>query len=303
MAFDSDVDAVIDVIADAVRRERCILFLGAGVHAPPPEPSRFEYPAEQRPPIGPALSRMLAAGCDLSERVPGEDPSNLQRVAGFYELWRSRKQLVDAVTEAVQTGKQPSPMMGALAELGFPLVITTNYDKLFESALTGEDRTPHTVIYNPKSEETGDDYPDPTAESPVVFKIHGDIGNRDSLVITDEDYINFVLRMSDKGPYDPVPLGLKFYLTRWTTLFVGYSLLDYNLRLLFKTLRWRIDPASMPDVYSVDYHPDPLIFDVWHNQRRYVKFIAQDVWTFVPRLYERVLGKEFEPSPSRANVR
>ena len=79
---------------------------------------------------------------------------------------------------------------------------------------------------------------------------------------------------------------------------VGYSLLDYNLRLLFKTLRWKIDSASVPDMYSVDYHPDPLIFDVWHNQRRYVKFIAQDVWAFVPRLYERVLGKEFQPSPS-----
>src|SRR5579864_8965294 len=115
MAFDSDVDAVIDVIADAVRREHCILFLGAGVHAPPPEASRFDYPAERRPPIGASLSRMLAAGCSLSERFPSEDPENLQRVALFYEIWRSRRQLVDAVTEAVQTGKRPSPMLRALA--------------------------------------------------------------------------------------------------------------------------------------------------------------------------------------------
>ena len=97
--------------------------------------------------------------------------------------------------------------------------------------------------------------------------------------------------MSNKDPYDPVPLTLKYYLTGWTTLFVGYSLLDYNLRLLFKTLRWKIDSANVPEMYSVDYRPDPLIFDVWHNQRRYVKFIAQDVWAFVPRLYELVLGE------------
>ena len=31
-----------------------------------------------------------------------------------------------------------------------------------------------------------------------------------------------------------------------------------------------------------DYHPDPLIFDVWHDQRRYVKFIAQGVWASSP---------------------
>ncbi len=210
---------------------------------------------------------------------------------------RSRHQLVDAIIEAVQTGKRPSPMLRALAEMGFPLVITTNYDQLFERALIAVGKQPRVAVYKPNPEVT-DDYRDPTAESPIVFKIHGDIQRPETIVITDEDYIQFVLRMSDKDPYDPVPLTLKYYLTGWTTLFVGYSLLDYNLRLLFKTLRWKIDRASAPDMYSVDYHPDPLIFDVWHNQRRYVKFIAQDVWMFVPRLYERVLGKEFQPSPS-----
>ncbi len=101
--------------------------------------------------------------------------------------------------------------------------------------------------------------------------------------------------MSDKEPYDPIPLSLKHFLTGWTTLFVGYSLLDYNLRLLFKTLRWKIDPANMPDMYSVDFRPDALILDVWQNQRRYVKFIAEDVWSFVPQLYEVVLGEELAP--------
>ena len=132
-------------------------------------------------------------------------------------------------------------------------------------------------------------------QSPILFKIHGDISRPETIVVTDEDYIQFVLRMSNKDPYDPIPLTLKFYLTGWTTLFVGYSLLDYNLRLLFRTLRWKIDSANVPDMYSVDYHPDPLIFDVWHNQRRYVKFIAQDAWAFVPKLYQLVLGKELSP--------
>ena len=302
LTFDSGVDGFIGVIADAISHQRCILFLGAGVHAPPPDQSLFEYPAEQRPPIGAALSRKLAASCDLSEQLPGEDPANLQRVALCYEIARTRRQLVDAVIEAVQTGKRPSPMLRALAELDFPLVITTNYDQLFESALTAADKPPRVAVYRP-NREVMEDYHDLAAERPIVFKIHGDIQRPETIVITDEDYIQFVLRMSDKEPYDPVPLMLKYHLTEWTTLFVGYSLLDYNLRLLFKTLRWKIDLASVPDMYSVDYRPDPLILAVWSNQRRYVKFIAQDVWTFVPRLYERVLGKEFQPSPSSVNVR
>jgi SIR2-like domain len=301
LTFDPDADDFIREIADDIRQQHCILFLGAGVHAPPPGKSPFEYPAEQRPPIGSDLSKMLAENCSFAKRIPGGDATNLQRVAMCYEVTHSRRQLVDAVAQAVQTGKRPSPMLRALAELGFPLVITTNYDQLFENALIAEDKHPRVAVYRPAREAT-EDYRDPTDKSPVVFKIHGDIERPETIVITDEDYIQFVLRMSDKDQYDPVPLMLRYHLTEWTTLFIGYSLLDYNLRLLFKTLRWKMDLANIPDSYSVDRRPDPLVLDVWYNQRRYVKFIAQDVWTFVPRLYECVLGKEFQPSPSSANV-
>jgi hypothetical protein len=294
MPVEHDVESTIELVAAAVREGRCILFLGAGVHAPPADGSSFDYPVEQRPPIGSALSEQLAHTSGLADQFPDEDPRNLQRVALFYEIARSRRQLVAAVSSAVQDGKRPSPLLKALAELDFPIVITTNYDHHFERALAGAGKDPRVSIYTPELQATTD-YRDPTAESPIVFKIHGDISRPETIVVTDEDYIQFVLRMSNKDPYDPVPLTLKYYLTGWTTLFVGYSLLDYNLRLLFKTLRWKIDSANIPDMYSVDFAPDPLIFDVWDNQRRYVKFIAQDAWAFVPRLYESVLARELTP--------
>jgi hypothetical protein len=291
MSAESQVSRVLDLVGEAVRSQQCILFLGAGVHAPPPEAALFRYPAEQRPPSGAALSRELAAECDFARRFPGEDPGNLQRVALAYEIDSSRGRLVDAISSAVDTGTAPSPMLRALARLDFSLVITTNYDQLFERALRDEGKRPRVVVYNPAPEPTAD-FRNATPESPVVYKLHGDIAHRESLVVTDEDYIQFVLRMSDKEPYDPIPLSLKFFLTGSTTLFVGYSLLDYNLRLLFKALRWKIDAANVPAMYSVDFRPDPLILDVWQSQRRYVKFIAQDVWSFVPALYELVVGKE-----------
>jgi hypothetical protein len=290
----TDVSLALSVVAEAVEDRECILFLGAGVHAAPPANSAFSYPAERRPPVGSQLSHALAERCDLAASLPDEDPGHLQRVALAYEIALSRARLVDAVTDAVQVGKQPSPMLRALARLDFPVVITTNYDQHFEKALRDEGKEPRVAIYTPRLEATVD-YRKPTVQSPIVFKIHGDISRPETIVITDEDYIDFVLRMSNKEPYDPLPRRLKVYLTDWTTLFVGYSLLDYNLRLLFKTLRWKIDNASLPDMYSVDFSPDPLIMDVWQSQRRYVKFIAQDVWAFVPQLYQRLVGEELLP--------
>jgi hypothetical protein len=285
---------VTDDIARAVSNGECILFLGAGVHCPPPEGSGYAYPEEERPPMGSALSEQLAAKCDLAARYPNESPRQLARVSLFYETTRSRNQLVDEIKAAVQNGKRPSPALRALAELGFPLVITTNFDRLFERALMEAGKDPELSVYSPSSSDETRDYPgaQPTPERPFVLKIHGDVGHPESLVVTDEDYIQFVLRMSDKEPYHPVPMTFRFFFMKWTTLFVGYSLIDYNLRLLFKTLRWRIDSANVPDTYSVDLYPDPLILDVWQNQRRYVKFLAEDVWTFVPELYRKVMGKE-----------
>jgi hypothetical protein len=290
MAIDIETTSLVEQIADAIRKQQCILFLGAAVHAPPPEDSDYDYPEACRPPLGSALSRSLAEMCALGTRFPDEDPENLQRVALFYEIDRSRRQLVEAIRQAVHVGKKPSPVLRALAELDFPRAISTNYDQLFESALRAAGKDPRVSVYTPAREPTRD-FPNPTAESPILFKIHGDIDREESIVVTDEDYIRFLLRMSDKDPYDPVPLKLKADLTEWTTLFVGYSLLDYNLRVLFQALRWSIDPAYRPEMFSVDFSPDPLILYVWTSKERSLKFVVQDVWAFVPELYERVLGK------------
>jgi len=62
----------LDEIAESVRDGQCILFLGAGVHYPPPQGSTYSYPADQRPPLGKALSRHLANSYRLLAQHAGE---------------------------------------------------------------------------------------------------------------------------------------------------------------------------------------------------------------------------------------
>jgi hypothetical protein len=152
---------------------------------------------------------------------------------------------------------------------------------------------------NVEVNERTDDYPfrhDPSPELPFVLKIHGDIvKSGSSIVITEEDYIQFVLRMSDKEPFHPLPRTALYFMSKWPTLFLGYSLLDYNLRLLFKTLRWRLDPGIAPEMYSVDFRPDALVLEVLQNQRREVRYIVENVWNFVPALVKEVTGRDMAP--------
>ena len=87
-----------------------------------------------------------------------------------------------------------------------------------------------------------------------------------------------------------MPRTVIFRLVTWPTLFIGYSLQDYNLRLLLKTLRH--GKVQFKTSYSIDPSPDSLITRVWQHELGYVSFVVQDLWTFVPALYKKVTGDD-----------
>jgi hypothetical protein len=292
-----ETSMILETLVARIKKGECILFLGAGVHAPPSEGSKYKYPEESRPLLGRKLVEKMAEACRFENQFPDE-ALDLQRVSLCYELTQGlgRYELVDFLSKHVQENKQPSPALEMLAALPFKIVITTNYDHLFEKALERFNKDPYKFIYDPATPANGrtpDLNTDPTKERPMLFKMHGDLDKRSSIVITDEDYINFVQRMAEKDEVHPVPQTIRFRMLRWPTLFIGYSLRDYNLRLLFRTLRWKVDPANFPESYSIDKRPDGLVLKVWQDQRRFITFLVQDLWEFVPKLYEDVSGKAY----------
>jgi hypothetical protein len=292
-----------------IRAGECILFVGAGVHAPQstaepgtpgqsqPQPQVvYDYPVEVRPLLGGALAEQMATHCDFHGMLPNESPRDLQRVSLCYEKspGLGRNTMVAFLTEHLMREKKPSPVVRMLAALPFKIIVTTNYDRLMEMALRQQGKDPNVVVYDSNPDRpTRDVSQDPSTERPLVFKMHGDLDYPESIVITDEDYITFVQRMSDKDALHPVPMTIRFRMQRWSILFVGYSLRDYNLRLLFRTLRWRMDPASFPPSFSIDCNPDPLILQVWQNERQFITFVTQDMWSSVPYLFKEVTGKEY----------
>src|SRR5690606_21537816 len=102
-------ETALAAIAERVSKGECILFLGAGVHYPPPEGSLFTYPEQYRPPLGRALGDHLAAACHFNDKFPKDTSNNLQRIALYFETEFGRRELVDQVRNAVMTGKKPSP--------------------------------------------------------------------------------------------------------------------------------------------------------------------------------------------------
>src|SRR5262245_28123597 len=136
-----ELSAVKELVAQ-VKRGNCVLFLGAGVHAPPPPDSAYQYPEEQRPLLGGALAEKLAEEFGFTSKFPQESSRDLQRVSLFIETepGLGRKTLVDALQRYLREGKRPSSVLEMLVRLPFKIIVTTNFDGLLERALAKWDK-------------------------------------------------------------------------------------------------------------------------------------------------------------------
>jgi hypothetical protein len=158
---------------------------------------------------------------------------------------------------------------------------------------SGRTKAPIIRIYEPTRTTEPESVPiDPTEEKPILLKLHGDISKPNSIVITEEDYITFVQRMASPTLH-PIHQFIRVRMRAWPFLFIGYSLKDYNLRLLFRTLQWGSD-EKLPLSYSVDPSPDDLVVAVTGKERT-VSFIQRNLWDFVPPLFESVWGRPYKP--------
>jgi hypothetical protein len=284
-------------LVEKIQKGQCVLFLGAGINIGSTD-AAFPYPEAERPLQARELAKELIKGTDYKKKLRKEDYHNLTKTALLVETSPGgRGLLIEALKKHLGKDKHPSHALRMLACMPFSILITTNYDNLLEQALAAaDDKTPTKLGYNPKHDALPQDVDeDPTPRNPLVFKMHGDLGDPRSIVITDDDYINFIQRMSQKDrSHHPLPETVLYRLQKWPTLFIGYSLQDYNLRLLFRTLRWRLDRSQIQESYSVDLRPDPLILSVW-QERHQISFFKYDLWHFIPWLHEQVMGQEYRP--------
>jgi hypothetical protein len=133
---------------------------------------------------------------------------------------------------------RPSPVHVKLATLPFSLIVTTCQDELMIQALTAAGKAPTAQRYNLR----GDKLDNPefmltnSPQSPVVFRLFGDAADPSSLVLSENDVLDFLIAFVSERP--PVPNSLLRALKRvgQSFLFVGFGIRQWELRLLLKLL-------------------------------------------------------------------
>jgi SIR2-like domain len=110
-----------------------------------------------------------------------------------------------------------------IADLRFPIIYTTNYDRWIENALEA-----HGKPYAKVAEVS--DLLEASRDKTQVIKFHGDFSKDESLVLTESSYFERL----DFASYLDVKLRADSLAN--SILFIGYSLADVNIRFLLYKL-------------------------------------------------------------------
>lgn len=137
-----------------------------------------------------------------------------------------------------QASFEPSAVHTTLASLPFPLILTTCQDPLLKRSLLEAGKAPISQRYHLRGDKRQNPefmLPESPA-TPVVFHLFGDSAEPSSLVLSDNDILDFLIGIVSENP--PLPNSLLRVLKRpgQTFLFVGFGIRHWHLRILLKVI-------------------------------------------------------------------
>jgi hypothetical protein len=244
------------VIRNQLRAGKVVPFLGSGASViARPENVKWNAKRPAFLPSGLELAHCLAE----EARFPSMDPrdmDDLAKVSSYYADISGRRTLRERLREVLNYDFPIGPLHEFLASVPTCLVIVvTNYDTLLERAFLSAGKPYDLVVYPADQKDFANAVlwrkhgsSQPVAIAPneldidldkttVIYKMHGTIfpaGQEwDHFVITEEDYVEFLSRMTANAA---IPAIFYQYFRKRSFLFLGYSLRDWNLRVILKNL-------------------------------------------------------------------
>jgi len=223
-----------------------------------------------------------------------EDGAGLPRVAQYVSVMKGSGPLYDELHALLDADVPPTAvhrlfasMPPVLRERGVPhqLIVTTSYDLALEAAFLEAGEEFDVVSYiatgpargkfchiTPEGSGRLIDLPNTYATElslerrTIILKLHGQVDRGperewESFVVTEDDYIDYLAQMDLTGA---VPVSLAAKLRRSHFLFLGYTMADWNLRVILNRL-WSDQPLSYRS-WAVQPQPMPLEREFWRRR-------------------------------------
>lgn len=187
---------------------------------------------------------------------------------------------------------QLDPLL-VLAEFPLPIYLTTSYHHFLEEALRRAGKQPRSDICRWHKGLEGlpsvwdDDY-QPTVAEPLVYHLHGSDAHPGSMVLTEDDYMEFLVAISQnvgRGA-DPIPRRIRQAMADSSLVLLGYDLHNWDFRVLFWGL---IKPRPLPQT-SVSVQLSPAEAEKSYLQKYLNEFEFRVYWgaiqDFVQELHQ-----------------
>jgi hypothetical protein len=279
--LDSENEDAWTLLIGDLNRGDCIPFLGAGASA-------------ERLPLGGQLAMKWA------ERTgyPLPDPGNLARVMQYAVTMHYRDAtrakrvfLAEEIAGATPPDRTDLyPVHSTLARYPLPLYVTTNYDDFMFLALQQARKDPTWDLcpwYAVSPDDwTGSPFGEPafypSTERPLVFHLHGHHTEPRSIVLIEDDYLDFLVRLAQSSRHASLaeqggnsvtllPYPVRTALRTKPLLFVGYGLRDWTFHVLFQTLLFGLARTQLREHVSIQLDPHAHSAE----ERRYVESYFQ----------------------------
>jgi hypothetical protein len=164
-----------------------------------------------------------------------------------------------------------------LAQLDAKLFVTANPDNLLEEALKAErNKEPETFFFNWRDKaQAGEAAPARDGEydpaHPLVFHIFGFFRDENSLVLTEDDFFEYLISLMRYKPRIPGVVGHQT--TSTSLLFLGFQLTDWNFRVLYRLIMSQEGSSRLKQLTHVAVQIDPEE-DALINPRAARKYLA-----------------------------
>jgi hypothetical protein len=198
---------------------------------------------------------------EIQERYTADLSPELQQPGATLD------QLIEAVY-AARWSRDANEPHRLLAQLPLPIYITANVNNLLAKALKEAGKDPQVVIcpwYKQVTEQPDDEEgeadeqeevmifdrePDytPTEQRPLVYHLFGRFGNDRSLVITEDDYFDYLIGVSRN--WQLIPKRVLQKLANSSLLFLGFQMDDWSLRTFLRLIMVRQEGGRRRDQYT-----------------------------------------------------
>lgn len=249
-----------------IKKGKCTPFIGAGACAG----------------ILP-MAREIANKWAKTYNYPLKDFDDLPRIAQFVAIEQydmlPKEEIVDQF-EGIHPPNfsEVDEPHSALAALPLPLYVTTNYDNFMVQALKEHNKEPARdfCAWNKyledlrKSDSDSSSSSSPQSSSfvnymqyspntvhPLVYHLHGYTDIPQSIVLTESDYLDFLIYMA-KNWQGLLPSVVRTALSAAALLFVGYSLADWDFRVLLRGIISSHEASLTYPAMAVQLPPDNL---------------------------------------------